>query len=52
MWSDGFCILQKGETALIWACCKGESEIVSLLLKAGARADIQQKVASYSTISF
>ena len=52
MWSNEFCILQKGETALNWACYEGESEIVSLLLKAGARTDIQEKVASYSTVSF
>jgi ankyrin repeat protein len=45
MWSNEFCILQGGETALIWACYHGKSEIVSLLLKAGARTDIQEKVA-------
>jgi ankyrin repeat protein len=45
MWSNEFCILQRGKTALSWACVTGESEIVSLLLKAGARTDIQEKVA-------
>jgi ankyrin repeat protein len=45
MWSTVFCILQRGKTALIQACYKEESEIVSLLLKAGARTDIQEKVA-------
>jgi ankyrin repeat protein len=30
---------------LIWACANGKSEIVTLLLKAGARTDIQEKVA-------
>ena len=43
--SNEFCILQTGETALNWACYGGKSEIVSLLLKAGARTDIQEKVA-------
>ena len=45
MWSDEFCILQIGETALIWACVWGKSETVSLLVKAGAKTDIQEKVA-------
>jgi ankyrin repeat protein len=45
MWSNEFCVLQKGETALIWACYKRKSEIVNLLLKAGARTDIQEEVA-------
>ena len=44
MWSNEFCIFQKGETALIWACYYVESEIVGLLLKAGARTDIQEEV--------
>ena len=43
--SNEFCILQTGETALNWACYKGYSKIVSVLLKAGARTDIQEKVA-------
>ena len=43
--SNEFCILQDGETALIWACYKRYSEMVSLLLKAGARTDIQEEVA-------
>ena len=30
---------------MIWACYKGYSEIIGLLLKAGARTDIQEKVA-------
>ena len=45
MWSNEFCILQAGETALIWACINRESETVSLLLKAGAKIDIQEEVA-------
>ena len=45
MWSNEFCILQGGKTALIWASYEGHSEIISLLLKAGARTDIQEKVA-------
>ena len=45
MWSNEFCILQEGETALICACNSGESETVSLLLKAGAKTDIQEEVA-------
>ena len=45
MWSNEFCILQTGETALTWACYEGYSEIVNLLLKAGARTDIQEEVA-------
>ena len=45
MWSSEFCILQKGDTALIWACATGESETVDLLLKAGAKTDIQEEVA-------
>ena len=45
MWSNEFCILQKGETALNLACFNGESETVSLLLKAGAKTDIQEEVA-------
>ena len=45
MLSNGFHILQKGETALIWACYNEKSETVSLLLKAGAKTDIQEKVA-------
>ena len=30
---------------MIWACYNEKSEIVSLLLKAGARMDIQEEVA-------
>ena len=45
MWSNEFCILQRGETALILACINGESKTISLLLKAGARIDIQEEVA-------
>jgi ankyrin repeat protein len=45
MWSNEFCILQKGETALNLACFNEPSEIASLLLKAGARTDIQEEVA-------
>ena len=45
MWNNEFCILQRGETALNLACYKGKSEIINLLLKAGARTDIQEKVA-------
>jgi ankyrin repeat protein len=45
MWSNEFCILQSGETALIQACYERKSEIVSVLLKAGARTDIQEEVA-------
>ena len=52
MWSNEFCILQTGETALIWACYEEKSEIISLLLKAGAKTDIQEEVYSYSTVSF
>ena len=36
---------RNGDTALIWACANGESETVSLLLKAGAKTDIQEEVA-------
>ena len=52
MWSNEFCILQTGETALNWACYVGYLEIAYLLLKAGARTDIQEEVYSYSTVSF
>ena len=45
MWSDKFYILQAGETALLWACFYGMSETVGLLLKAGAKTDIQEEVA-------
>ena len=45
MWSNEFCILQRGETPLNLACFEGESETVGLLLKAGAKTDIQEKVA-------
>jgi ankyrin repeat protein len=45
MWSNGFCILQSGKTALNLACYWKESEIINLLLKAGARTDIQEEVA-------
>ena len=45
MWSNEFCILQRGETSLNLACYWGKSETVSLLLKAGAKTDIQEKVA-------
>jgi ankyrin repeat protein len=45
MSSNQFCILQKGKTALIWACYYADPEIVSLLLKAGASTDIQEMVA-------
>ena len=45
MWSNEFCILQDGKTALILACFWEKSEIVNLLLKAGARTDIQEQVA-------
>jgi ankyrin repeat protein len=41
---NGYCILQSGETALYLACYEGKPEIVSLLLKAGARTDIQEEV--------
>ena len=40
-----FCILQRGETALILASYYKKLETVSLLLKAGAKTDIQEKVA-------
>ena len=45
MWSNEYCILQRGETALNLACINGEPETVSLLLKAGAKTDIQEEVA-------
>ena len=45
MWYNEFCILQDGETALIEACFNDKSEMVSLLLKAGAKTDIQEKEA-------
>ena len=44
-WSNEFYILQRGETALNLACFNGQLETVSLLLKAGAKTDIQEKVA-------
>ena len=40
-----FYIFQKGQTPLILASLHGKSEIVNFLLKAGAKIDIQQKVA-------
>ena len=40
-----FYILQDGNTALIWACYNGNSECVDLLLKAGAKTDIQEEVS-------
>ena len=45
MWNNEFCILQDWETALILACYWEKSEIINLLLKAGARTDLQEKVA-------
>ena len=45
MWSNEFCILQKGETALSLVCYRGKSECVDVLLKAGAKTDIQEEVA-------
>ena len=45
MWSNVFCIFQRGETALNLACYEGNSECVDLLLKAGAKTDIQEEVA-------
>ena len=43
--TNEFCILQDGSTALKWACYQGNSECVDLLLKAGAKTDIQEEVA-------
>ena len=37
--------MQDGRTALSEACYKGNSECVDLLLKAGAKTDIQEEVA-------
>ena len=37
--------MQDGSTALRWACYKGNSECVDLLLKAGAKTDIQEEVS-------
>ena len=31
MWSNEFCILQRGETALNWACNNGESETLNVM---------------------
>ena len=39
-----FFITQLGETALVLAIRKGLTDIVSLLMKAGANVDIQDKV--------
>ena len=41
MW---FVTLQIGQTALIKSCMYGRSEIVSVLLRAGARTDIEDEV--------
>ena len=45
MWSNEFCVLQRGETALNLVCFNEESETVGLLLKAGAKTDVQEEVA-------
>ena len=37
--------MQNGSTALSKACYQGNSECVDLLLKAGAKTDIQEEVA-------
>ena len=37
-------IIQGGRTALAWAAYKGHEEIVDVLLKAGAKLDVQDKV--------
>ena len=37
-------ITQDGESALMMAARKGKTEVVSLLLKAGANTDLQNKV--------
>ena len=37
--------MQNGRTALSRACYSGSSECVDLLLKAGAKTDIQEEVA-------
>ena len=42
---------QNGETALIWACYEGKPEVVSVLLKAGARNDNEDEVQQYYLMS-
>ena len=42
-----FVTLQDGKTALIEACLVGKSEVMSVLLKAGARTDIKDRVKKY-----
>ena len=50
MLSNEFCVLQAGKTALNGACFEGELETVYLLLKAGAKTDIQEKVAIVQSV--
>ena len=42
-----FCVWQYGTTALIWACRKGNLEIVETLLGEGAAVDASGMVSTY-----
>ena len=37
-------IIQNGRTALAWAARQGHEQVVDVLLKAGAKFDVQDKV--------
>ena len=40
-------ITQNEDSALLWAAYKGHTEVVQLLVKAGANLDLQNKVCQY-----
>ena len=41
------CVSQWGETALTWAADRGYTDIVTVLLEAGANANIQDHVSAH-----
>ena len=40
-------ITQSGDSALLWAVDNGHTDVVQLLVKAGANLDLQNKVCQY-----
>ena len=40
-------ITQDGRSALYWAALKGHTEVIQLLVKAGANLDLQDEVCQY-----